>query len=220
MQHTFHNRSDAGRQLARALASHSHRTDVVVLALPRGGVPVAYEVARGLHAPLDVCVVRKLGVPSQSELAFGAIASGGVRVLNDDIVSSLNLSSEVMDAVTRRETKELSRREIAYRSGRPPILLEGKTVILVDDGIATGSTMLAAIQAIRKQRPQQVIVAVPTAAQDSCARVERQVDQMVCLIKPQNFYAVAQWYSDFSQTTDEEVIRLLKESCRERALVS
>jgi predicted phosphoribosyltransferase len=205
----FRDRAEAGRVLAEQLRRYAGRDDVVVLGLPRGGVPVAYEVARRLGAPLDVFLVRKLGVPGHEELAFGAIASGGTRVLNRELVDDLGLTQAVIDAVETRERRELERRERAYRDGRPPPDLTGRTVILVDDGLATGSTMLAAVQAVRQYDPARVVVAVPVADPDVCASLERVADEAACAITPQPMRAVGVWYDDFSQTTDDEVRELL-----------
>jgi erythromycin esterase-like protein/adenine/guanine phosphoribosyltransferase-like PRPP-binding protein len=205
----FRDRRHAGRLLAAALASHSSRDDVLVLALPRGGVPVAFEVARVLRAPLDVFLVRKLGAPDQEELAMGAIASGGVRVINDEIVRMLRIDAAQIDAVARREQRELDRRERAYRGDRPEPDMAGKVVIVVDDGLATGATMRAAVQALRARAPAQVIVAVPVGAADTCAMLRREADAVVCLHRPDPFVGVGAWYDDFGQTTDEEVRELL-----------
>jgi predicted phosphoribosyltransferase len=205
----FHDRFDAGRQLAAELPDYADRPDVLVLALPRGGVPVAFEVARALHAPLDVFLVRKLGVPGRKELAMGAIASGGVRVLNEDLVEGLGVPEDVLDAVTAQERAELERRERAYREGRPPPAVRGRTVILVDDGLATGSTMRAAVHALRAQGPARIVVAVPVGAPETCAEFQDEADEAVCARTPDPFYAVGLWYSDFTQTTDEEVRDLL-----------
>lgn len=207
---TFRDRRDAGERLARALAHLRGRTDLLVLALPRGGVPVAYEVAAALGAPLDVFVVRKLGVPGQEELAMGALASGGLRVLNQDVVETLDLSPPTIDLVTRREAEELARRERLYRGERPPLSATGRTVILVDDGLATGSTMRAAAIALRQHGPARVVVAVPVAARQTCELLRREVDEVVCLSTPAPFFAVGQWYADFGQTSDEEVSELLR----------
>ena len=195
--------------LARKLARYADRDDVLVLALPRGGVPVAYEVAKRLNAPLDVIVVRKLGVPGQEELAMGAIASGGIRVLNGEVVESLRISDEIIDAVAAREEKELERRERAYRGQRPRLEVEGRIVVLVDDGIATGSTMRAAVNALRQQQPKRIIVAVPTAAASTYREFQSEADEMVAVMVPELFYGVGKWYEDFSQTTDQEVRDLL-----------
>jgi putative phosphoribosyl transferase len=208
----FRDRADAGRQLAELLARYADDPNVVVLALPRGGVPVAYEVARRLLAPLDVWLVRKLGVPGHEELAMGAIASGGVRVLQHDVVQAAGVSEAQLQRVTERERTELARREAAYRDGKPPLDLRGRTVILIDDGLATGATMRAAILALRQHDPACIVVAVPTASPDVCAEFQRLVDEMVCAATPQPFYAVGAWYDDFSQTTDDEVRELLRRS--------
>lgn len=202
----------AGQLLAGALSKYANRNDVIVLGLPRGGVPVAFEVAKALNAPLDVFVVRKLGVPGYRELAMGAIASGGVRVLNQNVVQCLRVRDDVIDAVTASEQQELQRRELAYRGYTASPEIRGKTVILIDDGIATGSTMRAAVRALRKQQPADVVVAVPTAAPSSHYELKREVDELVALMTPENFEAVGQWYEDFSQTTDDEVTQLLEKA--------
>src|SRR3954467_14388492 len=186
----FRDRHEAGRQLAEKLAPYANRPDVLVLALPRGGVPVAYEVARALGAPLDVFVVRKLGVPGYEELAMGAVATGGVRVLNDQIVNRLGIPQHIIDAVATREQQELARRERLYRGGRPPPDVRGRTVILVDDGLATGATMRAAVMALRQLRPARLVVAVPTAAPETCEALRAEVDEVICAITPEPFYAV------------------------------
>ncbi len=203
--HRFRDRHDAGRQLAAALGEYAGRDDVIVLALPRGGVPVGVEVARALGATLDVFLVRKLGVPGHEELAMGAVATGGVRVLNEDLVRRLGLSAEEMHEVVAREEEELARRETVYRGDRPRLDVRFKTVILVDDGLATGATMRAAVEALRRERPAKLVVAVPTAAAESCEDLRPEVDELVCLSTPQPFYAVGLWYDDFTPTTDEEV---------------
>ncbi|HXG12823.1 MAG TPA: phosphoribosyltransferase [Gemmataceae bacterium] len=208
----FRDRSDAGRRLAAKLLHYADDPNVLVLALPRGGVPVAYEVARALHAPLDVFLVRKLGLPGHEELAMGAIASGGVRVLNDEVVRALNIPDEVIDVVAAEEQRELQRRERAYRDDRPPPDVRGRTVILVDDGLATGSTMRAAVAALRRREPARIVVAVPVAAAETCAEFQNVADEIVCVITPDPFYAVGLWYEDFSQTTDEEVHALLQKA--------
>jgi len=205
----YRDRIDAGKQLAARLADYADRDDVLILALPRGGVPVAYEVAEALHAPLDIFLVRKLGVPGHEELAMGAIASGGVRVLNDDVVDYLRIPGEVIDAVAMDELRELERRELAYRGNRPEPDVRGKTVILIDDGLATGSTMRAAAAALRQQNPARVIVAVPVSAPQTCNEYRMGVDEIICASTPEPFMGVGQWYLDFSQTTDEEVRELL-----------
>jgi putative phosphoribosyl transferase len=211
----FRNRSEAGRLLAAKLARYADKPDVIVLALPRGGVPVGYEVAHALHAPLDVFVVRKLGIPGHEELAMGAVASGGVRVLNDQVVRGLGIPDNVIEAVANWELEELQRRERLYRGNRPPPDVRGKTVILVDDGLATGSTMLAAVQALRKLGPARIVVAVPVASGDTCQLLQEYVDEVVCAATPEPFYAVGLWYRDFSQTSDEEVRELLERSAAE-----
>ena len=212
----FRDRSDAGRQLAAQLARYAGRPDVVVLALPRGGVPVGYEVARELGAPLDVFLVRKLGVPGHEELAMGAVATGGVRVLNDHVVSALGIPDYVIDAVAVWEERELARRERLYRGERPPPDVRGRTVILVDDGLATGATMHAAVRALREQRPARIVVAVPTASPETCERLKEEVDDVICAVTPEPFYAVSLWYENFSQTTDEEVRDLLARASTQR----
>jgi predicted phosphoribosyltransferase len=208
----FRDRIDAGRQLAQHLADFAGRHDVLVLALPRGGVPVAFEVARTLRAPLDVFVVRKLGVPGHEEFAMGAIASGGARVRNDEVVNMLGISESVFDSVAAREATEIVRRERAYRGDRPPPEVGCRTVILVDDGLATGATMLAAIKALRALAPARIIVAVPTGARETCTLLRREVDDVVCASMPEPFQAVGLWYRDFSQTSDDEVRALLAQA--------
>ena len=212
----FANRIHAGLLLAKKLASYSNRPDVVVLALPRGGVPVAYEVAHALNAPLDVFLVRKLGIPGHKEFAMGAIASGNVRVLNDDIVDYLGIPDDLIEQVAAREQRELERREKIYRGSSPPLEVSGRTVIIVDDGLATGSTMRAAINALKKMSPAKIIVAAPVAARQTCESFKDDVNSTcVCVMTPEPFQAVGLWYRDFSQTSDEEVCRLLKHA-RER----
>jgi putative phosphoribosyl transferase len=210
----FLNRIQAGQLLARKLAKYAKRSDVLVLALPRGGVPVGYEVAQALNLPLDVFVVRKLGVPGHEELAMGAIATGGVRVLNGSVVESLGISDETIDAVAARELRELERRERAYRDDRPAPEVQDRTVILVDDGIATGSTMFAAISALRQQGAAHIVVATPTVAAETSRAMRREVDELIAVIVPEEFYGVGQWYEDFSQTSDEEVSELLAKASR------
>jgi putative phosphoribosyl transferase len=205
----YRNRSDAGKRLAARLHIYARRSDVVVLGLPRGGIPVAFEVARKLQLPLDVFVVRKLGVPGHEELAMGAIASGGTRVLNEDVVRSLNISGEIIESVAKRQSEELKRRERLYRGSRPDLDVRDLTVILVDDGLATGATMRAAVQALRRQKPVSIIVAVPAAAPEACEELGEEADDIVCAITPDPFFSVGSWYEDFSQTTDEEVSQLL-----------
>ncbi len=213
----FRNRTDAGQQLAVRLRAYEGRPDVRVLALPRGGVPVAFEVAQALGAPLDVFLVRKLGVPGHEELAMGAIASGGVRVINDEVVRRLDISDDVIDAVTAEEEEELRRREKLYRGDRPPLDVRGRTVILIDDGLATGSSMRAAVAALRLKGPAKVVVAVPVGAPDTCAEFAVEADDVVCARTPEPFYAVGMWYDDFSQTTDEEVRDLLEQAAADHA---
>ena len=208
----FRNRSEAGRLLAGHLKDYAGRADVIVLALPRGGVPVAFEVAEALRAPLDVFVVRKLGVPGQEELAMGAIATGGVRVTNKEVLRHLHISGEVFEAAAAREAGELERREREYRGNRPAPDLRGRTVILVDDGLATGSTMRAAARALRELGPERVVVAVPVGAPQTCEEFRAEVDEVVCAMTPEPFRGVGLWYDDFTQTSDEEVHELLGRS--------
>jgi putative phosphoribosyl transferase len=209
MNNIFRNRSEAGRLLAMRLMRYAGRSDVVVLSLPRGGVPVAYEVARLLGVPLDVSVVRKLGVPRYEELAMGAIASGGLCVLNHDVVRELAIPRRLIDSVVDRESREIERREHEYRLGRRRLAVRGRTVILVDDGIATGSTMRVAVEALRQLAPARIVVAVPVAARSSFEEFQRSAEECVCLRTPEPFMAVGVWYEDFSQTTDEQVRELL-----------
>ena len=206
----FEDRKEAGRALAARLRQYAGRSDVVVLALPRGGVPVAAPVADALDAPLDLFLVRKLGTPGHRELAMGAIASGGIRVLNDDVVKWYGIPPAAIDAVAREEEQELVRREATYREGREAPPLEGKIVILIDDGLATGSTMMAAVKAVRQRHPARIIVAVPVGARDTCDALATIADEVVCVRMPEPFSAVGQWYLDFDQTTDEEVRQLLR----------
>jgi len=205
----FRNRRDAGRRLAAELRTYANRSDVIVLALPRGGVPVGYEVATALGVPLDVFVVRKLGLPWHEELAMGALASGGVRILDDDLIRVARVSTEDIERVTAAEQVELERRERRYRGDRPFPDLTGKTVLLVDDGLATGSTMRAAVAALRQEAPRSIVVAVPVAAPATCDAFRDIADDIVCAETPEPFRAVGLWYDDFSQTTDEEVHELL-----------
>jgi putative phosphoribosyl transferase len=220
MKTQFFNRTEAGQFLAENLSSYANRDDVIVLGLPRGGVPVAAEVAKRLNAPLDVFVVRKLGLPGHSELAMGAIASGGVRVFNGEVVNALRIPDEVIDAVITEEFVELERREKAYRAGLPSLDVEGKTVIVVDDGIATGSTMLAAVSALRQLSAARIVVAAPVIAASACREIQRQADEVVAVMIPERFYAVGQWYEDFSQTSDEEVRDLLAQAVRRQPVES
>ena len=208
----FANRAEAGRILGAKLAAYSGRNDVIVLGLPRGGVPVASEVARTLNAPLDVLVVRKLGTPWERELAMGAIAPGEVQVLDLSMVKHLCVPEEAIEAVTAAERKELNRQERLYRGNRPPLSVAGKTVILVDDGIATGSCILAAIAAVRKQGAARVVAAVPVAPANACSAIRMEADEVISVAEPEMFFAVSQWYEDFSQTTDDEVRSLLDRS--------
>src|SRR5437763_84912 len=211
----FRDRSDAGRALASRLLAYANQPDVVVLALPRGGVPVAYEVAEALGVPLDVFLVRKLGVPGQEELAMGAIASGGVRVLNEEVIDALKIPGAVIDAVAADEHQELERRERAYRDDRPAPDVRGHTVILVDDGLATGSTMRAAVAALRQSQPARGVVAVPVAAATTVEQLQTEVDELVTVATPDPFLAVGRWYEDFSQTRDEEIRVLLERAGHE-----
>src|SRR5688572_30159453 len=206
----FSNRREAGVELAQRLEKYRDDPDLVVLALPRGGVPVAYEVARALGAPLDIFLVRKLGVPGHEELAMGAIASGNVRVLNPDVIAMLQIPPEVIDAVAAREESELRERERSYRDDRPPLDTRGKVVILVDDGLATGATMRAEVASLRRHGVARIVVAVPVAAAETCAALHPEVDEMICAATPHPFYAVGAWYDDFSQTDDTEVSTLLR----------
>jgi predicted phosphoribosyltransferase len=206
----FRDRFDAGRRLAERLTGFVQDPESLVLALPRGGVPVGFEVARVLHVGLDIFLVRKLGLPGHEELAIGAIASGGVRVLNEDLVKELPLSRDLIDQITAREERELKRREDLYRRGRAPLPVRDRTIILVDDGLATGATMKAASRALRLQGPRRIILAVPVAAKQTCNEFRTDVDEVVCAYTPAPFIAVGIWYEDFSQITDEEVQRLLK----------
>jgi len=210
----FRDRTEAGKLLAAKLGRYANRTDVLVLALPRGGVPVAFEVARALNAPLDLFLVRKLGVPGHEELAMGAIASGGGRVLNDEVVVHLHISDELINAVAAGEELELVRRERAYRGDRPMPAVDGRTVILIDDGVATGSTMRAAVVALRQKSPAHLVVAVPTAAASTASELRAEVDDFVAVIEPEEFFAVGQWYENFSQTTDAEVRDLLERAAQ------
>lgn len=210
----FQDRREAGRALAAELRRYAGRSDVVVLGLPRGGVPVAFEVAGALGAPLDVFLVRKLGTPGHRELAMGAIASGGIRVLNEDVVRWYGVAPEDIEATAREEQRELERREQAYRGGREPLPLHGSIVILVDDGLATGSTMRAAVKAVKQANPAEVIVAVPVGARETCDELSAIADGVVCARTPEPFSAVGQWYLDFNQTTDEEVSRFLGNHAR------
>jgi putative phosphoribosyl transferase len=211
----FRDRTEAGRLLAEALIGYAHRPDVIVLALPRGGVPVGFEVAQALFAPLDVFLVRKLGVPGRAELAMGAIATGGVRLLNEEVVRSLRISEKVISATAAHEKRELQRRELAYRGDRPPPAVRGRTVILVDDGLATGTSMRAAVAELRRREPDRIVVAVPVAAPSTCEEFRAEVEDVVCLRTPEPLFAVGLWYDDFSQTSDQTVSDLLKKAAQE-----
>jgi len=215
MERAFSNRAEAGRQLAEKLDKYAGRKDLIVLGLPRGGVPVAYEVAKRLRAPLDVFIVRKLGVPGFEELAAGAIASGGVRVLNEDVMRAIPYADEAIEAVTARETAELERREQIYRQGRPPPELRDRIAILVDDGLATGATMRAAVKALRQSGAAKVVVAVPVGPPDTCLEIGQLADDTICLSTPPFFQAVGQYYEDFSQTSDADVRELLSRAAQE-----
>lgn len=212
----FQNRAEAGQQLASRLVKYANREDVVVLGVPRGGVPIAFEVATALNLPLDIFVLRKLGVPGHEEFAFGAIGSGGVRVLDRQIVESVGLSDMVIELVTRAERAELARREQIYRGGRPPLDVRGKTVILVDDGIATGASLRAGVHAIRQMKPAAIVIAAPVAPRSTVHRLRHEVDDVVCVETPERFYGVGQFYHDFSQVSDEEVNALLDSAYRQR----
>lgn len=209
MMRRFKDRSEAGRALARALRVYGGDPQLVVVALPRGGVPVAYEVARALHAPLDVCVVRKLGVPANPELAMGAVASGDVCVMNPEVIQHLRVPRAVFDAVAARERMELARREVAYRQGERAAEVAGRTVLIVDDGLATGATMRAAVAAVRRRAASRVIVAVPVGAESTCRALADEADEVFCLLRPRPFYAIGEWYDAFPQVGDEDVRRLL-----------
>ena len=211
----FRDRREAGRRLAQELLHYANHSDVIVLALPRGGVPVAYEVALALHVPLDIFIVRKLGLPGCEELAIGAIASGGIRVLNDDIIWMLKIPDEVIAQVARRELQELQRRERLYRGDRPPPEIRDRTVIVIDDGLATGASMRAAVAGLRAQNPKRIVVAVPVAAPEICEAFATEVNEVVCAITPEPFLGVGLWYEDFSQTTDEGVRSLLEDMRRQ-----
>lgn len=220
----FHDRQDAGLKLANKLEDYSKKPEVLVLALPRGGVPVAYEISKALSAPLDVLIVRKLGVPGHEELAFGAIASGNTLIFNEEIINSLHLSDDKIKQVIEKETNELKRRELLYRKGKPAISVKDKTIILVDDGIATGATMLAAVNSIAKQKAKNIIIATPVAALSTAEDFINKVDEFICLLQPFDFYAVGLWYDNFNQTSDEEVADLLmkankNEYCAKKSVI-
>ena len=217
MLQKFRNRTEAGKLLASQLTDYANRSDVLVLGLPRGGVPVAYEVAKELNAPLDVCLVRKLGVPGHKELAMGAIAAGGVRVINENVIDWLRISPETINEVAAMEIRELDRRSHIYRGNRPLPKVKNHTIILVDDGIATGATIRAAISTLKKQKPRKLVVAVPVAGLSTCEELQAEVDEVVCILKPEDLYAIGLWYEDFQQTTDAEVCELLT---RQKLLVA
>lgn len=216
----FKNRADAGRKLAARLTRYGDRGDVLVLALPRGGVPVAYEVAKELKAPLDVFLVRKLGVPGHEELAMGAIASGGVRVINEELINYLGIPGEVIDSIAAIEQRELERRAVAYRDARPPPDVTDRIVILIDDGLATGSTMRAAAAALRLEKPRRIVVAVPVSSPETCEEFRSEVDEIVCAFTPEDLQGIGLWYEDFSQTSDEEVRELLKRAAQQEHRVT
>jgi putative phosphoribosyl transferase len=216
----FRNRTEAGILLAKSLAAYADRPDVLILALPRGGVPVGFEIAKALHTPLDVVVVRKLGVPGQEELAMGAIATGGMQVLNTLVVRSLGISKREIELVAAKERLELERRERLYRGGRAAPDIRGRTVILVDDGIATGTTMRVAIAAVKRQHPSRLILAVPVAPLSTCEEMKGAVEEFVCLLSPEDFTAISLWYQEFAQTLDEEVCDLLGQADRMQSAVA
>jgi putative phosphoribosyl transferase len=215
--HIYRDRADAGQILAKYLLAQESDPNPLVLALPRGGVPVAFEVARALRAELDIFLVRKLGLPGHEELAIGAIATGGVRVLNQELIQELQLSQALIDRLTATEQRELERRERLYRENRPPLVMRDRTVILIDDGLATGASMMAAIRALRPQSPKRIVVAVPVAAPETCQQFRAEADNVICPATPEPFGAVGAWYHDFSQTSDNEVRKLLEIAARERA---
>lgn len=220
MNQKLHNRAEAGRLLAKRLIGYAYRSDVLVLGLPRGGIPVAYQIAKALHVPLEVWLVRKLGVPGQEELAMGAIATGGVTVLNQEILEAMHISPESLQRVTAIEQVELERRDRAYRGDRPFPPISEQTIILVDDGIATSSTLRAAILALQQHHPKAIVVAAPVAPASVCETLQNVVDEVVCLMTPEPLYSIGAWYIDFSQTTDEEVCQLLKIAATDLAKAS
>ncbi|MBF2050892.1 MAG: phosphoribosyltransferase [Leptolyngbya sp. IPPAS B-1204] len=217
MNSKFHDRAEAGKLLAAKLANYANRSGALVLALPRGGVPVGFEIAQTLNLPLDICLVRKLGVPGQEELAMGAIAPDGIMVLNNDVLRSMKISRQALLEVASREKQELDRRMQAYRGDRPIPQIRDRLIILVDDGIATSSTLRAAITALQKQHPQGIVVAAPVAPATVCEALKNLVQDVVCLATPEPLYSIGMWYKDFSQTTDEEVCRLLKQAAENQA---
>jgi predicted phosphoribosyltransferase len=208
----FKDRTEAGKRLANELSDYENRDDVIILGLARGGVPVAFEIAKEINVPMDVFLVRKLGVPSQKELAMGAIASGGIRILNDDVINMLRISDRAIDHVANEEQQELERREREYRGNRQKIDVKDRVSILVDDGLATGASMRAAVRALRQMEPAKIVIAVPVAAPDTCDAFKDKVDEIICLATPEPFYAIGAWYDNFSQTTDEEVRSILAEA--------
>ena len=212
MIHRFRDRAEAGRLLASELVRYVGHSEVLILALPRGGVPVAFEIARALHAPLDVFLVRKLGVPGREELAMGAVATGNVRILQSDVIEAFGIPQSIIEAVTAEELTEIARRERVYRGDRPSPEVRARTIVLVDDGLATGSTMRAAVAALKQQHPERITVAVPVAARGVCEEFEREVDEIICLRTPTSFYAVGLWYERFPQLTDEEVREFLRKA--------
>lgn len=220
METRYRDRAEAGRILATRLASYAQRQDVLVLALPRGGVPVAYHVAKALHAPLDVFLVRKLGVPGHEELALGAIAMGNIRVINDEVVHSLHISAHTIEVVTAKEQRELERRERLYRDEQPLPDVRDHRVILIDDGLATGATMRAAAQALRQRLPARLVVAVPVAALPTYEALRVEVDEIICPLTPEFFYGVGWWYEDFAQTTDRQVHDLLALSRQQKPSIA
>ncbi|MEX2172217.1 MAG: phosphoribosyltransferase [Pirellulales bacterium] len=217
MEPLYQDRTEAGRDLAVKLAAYANRPDVLVLALPRGGVPVAAEVARALHAPLDVFVVRKLGVPGWEELAMGALASGGVRVLNEETIRAYGIPHDAIEQTAAREQEEIIRQEGIFRGARAAAKIQGRTIILIDDGLATGSTMRAAVAAIRRQAPARIVVGVPVGAPETCAEFQHEADEVICARTPRPFFGVGMWFEDFSQTTDQEVRNLLARSAETSA---
>ena len=212
MELPFKNRTEAGQLLAEALKAYAGRTDVLTLGLPRGGVPVAFEVAQALKAPLDLMLVRKLGVPGQEELAMGAIATGGIRILNQELVEGLNISDAALEAVVNKEKRELERREHAYRGDRPAPEIRNRCIILIDDGVATGATMRAAVSALRQQQPMQIIIGTPVAPPDAVENLKQEANEVICLATPEGFSAIGHWYISFPQTSDEEVRALLDQA--------
>lgn len=210
----FKDRQDAGKKLAEKLKAYKGQQDIIVLALPRGGIPVGFEIAKSLEVPLDIFIVRKLGVPGHEELAMGAIADGGIIVLNEEIIQQLGITQVLIDRITQDESKEVARRESLYRRGRPAYKLGGKTIIVVDDGLATGASMRAALIAVKEKKPRKIIAAVPVGAAETCKSLRTYVDELVCLLVPPSFGAVGSWYEDFSQTTDAEVESLLDSAAR------